>query len=97
MRRRPPRSTRTDTLLPYTTLFRAERLAFHEFDLNDAAGLDKLLATFRLQSRRDSHGTARRRIGLRVAGMRLDLEPDAEPVLRLPDGGHLGEIGRAHV
>src|SRR3546814_19630925 len=24
MRRRPPRSTRTDTLLPYTTLFRAE-------------------------------------------------------------------------
>src|SRR3546814_20904966 len=26
MRRRPPRSTRTDTLLPYTTLFRS---AFH--------------------------------------------------------------------
>src|SRR3546814_2771345 len=24
MRRRPPRSTRTDTLLPYTTLFRSE-------------------------------------------------------------------------
>src|SRR3546814_2569767 len=29
MRRRPPRSTRTDTLLPYTTLFRSEgRLVF---------------------------------------------------------------------
>src|SRR3546814_8058836 len=28
-------------------------------------------------------------LGLRVAGMRLDLEPAAEPVLRLPDGGHL--------
>src|SRR3546814_20302758 len=27
MRRRPPRSTRTDTLLPYTTLFRAARVA----------------------------------------------------------------------
>src|SRR3546814_12050814 len=26
MIRRPPRSTRTDTLLPYTTLFRAPRL-----------------------------------------------------------------------
>src|SRR3546814_14806775 len=26
MRRRPPRSTRTDTLLPYTTLFRSENL-----------------------------------------------------------------------
>src|SRR3546814_3706143 len=25
MRRRPPRSTRTDTLLPYTTLFRSRR------------------------------------------------------------------------
>src|SRR3546814_4810764 len=27
MRRRPPRSTRTDTLFPYTTLFRSDRLA----------------------------------------------------------------------
>jgi hypothetical protein len=27
---------------------------------------------------------------LRVAGMGLDLEPDAESVLGLPDGGHLG-------
>src|SRR3546814_3368226 len=26
MTRRPPRSTRTDTLFPYTTLFRSERL-----------------------------------------------------------------------
>src|SRR3546814_12860764 len=28
MLRRPPRSTRTDTLLPYTTLFRSERIAY---------------------------------------------------------------------
>src|SRR3546814_1445634 len=28
MIRRPPRSTRTDTLFPYTTLFRSEQLAF---------------------------------------------------------------------
>src|SRR3546814_17540039 len=26
MRRRPPRSTRTDTLFPYTTLFRSDRI-----------------------------------------------------------------------
>src|SRR3546814_19098144 len=26
MRRRPPRSTRTDTLFPYTTLFRSHRM-----------------------------------------------------------------------
>ena len=29
-------------------------------------------------------------LGQRVAGMRLDLEPDAEARLRLPDGDHLG-------
>src|SRR3546814_5212256 len=29
MIRRPPRSTRTDTLFPYTTLFRSVRLADH--------------------------------------------------------------------
>src|SRR3546814_19215386 len=29
MIRRPPRSTRTDTLFPYTTLFRSEFLRFH--------------------------------------------------------------------
>src|SRR3546814_9085121 len=28
MIRRPPRSTRTDTLFPYTTLFRSERLTY---------------------------------------------------------------------
>src|SRR3546814_4128396 len=31
MIRRPPRSTRTDTLFPYTTLFRARLLAFGAF------------------------------------------------------------------
>src|SRR3546814_2794278 len=29
MIRRPPRSTRTDTLFPYTTLFRSYKLSFH--------------------------------------------------------------------
>src|SRR3546814_7143504 len=39
MLRRPPRSTRTDTLLPYTTLFRSDLggadLAEHPLDLGD--------------------------------------------------------------
>src|SRR3546814_13610999 len=30
MIRRPPRSTRTDTLFPYTTLFRSDRLVEHQ-------------------------------------------------------------------
>src|SRR3546814_4718253 len=38
MIRRPPRSTRTDTLFPYTTLFRAvERAGAHQVDLAGAA------------------------------------------------------------
>src|SRR3546814_4020907 len=47
MIRRPPRSTRTDTLFPYTTLFRSEvlgrrRVAFHEplaFRVGEVAAL----------------------------------------------------------
>src|SRR3546814_17606131 len=31
MKRRPPRSTRTDTLFPYTTLFRSDQQARKEF------------------------------------------------------------------
>src|SRR3546814_8691123 len=33
MTRRPPRSTRTDTLFPYTTLFRSRRPAFRNIEL----------------------------------------------------------------
>src|SRR3546814_7142152 len=40
MRRRPPRSTRTDTLFPYTTLFRSEQLAERLLVPGDAGGLD---------------------------------------------------------
>src|SRR3546814_9151162 len=36
--RRPPRSTRTDTLLPYTTLFRSLLLDPDEFDLGEVLG-----------------------------------------------------------
>src|SRR3546814_3989370 len=48
MIRRPPRSTRTDTLFPYTTLFRSERVFTasvfaHKFGSQDQA-LDALVA-----------------------------------------------------
>src|SRR3546814_20196412 len=35
MIRRPPRSTRTDTLFPYTTLFRSRRKAAHRIYLRE--------------------------------------------------------------
>src|SRR3546814_5048208 len=40
MIRRPPRATRTDTLFPYTTLFRSIRSIGHTEDLFDTKTLD---------------------------------------------------------
>src|SRR3546814_4881234 len=55
MRRRPPRSTRTDTLFPYTTLFRSE------IDAHAVAGLDDRQARARHRFRRgiEDRGAAR--------------------------------------
>src|SRR3546814_3727572 len=36
MIRRPPRSTRTDTLFPYTTLFRSARARYCRYDIRRA-------------------------------------------------------------
>src|SRR3546814_15314792 len=40
MRRRPPRSTLTDTLFPYTTLFRSLREQFADGERRQAHGVD---------------------------------------------------------
>src|SRR3546814_2097721 len=45
MIRRPPRSTRTDTLFPYTTLFRSGNCAF-EFTLHGNAAIDGRTSLF---------------------------------------------------
>src|SRR3546814_10165011 len=44
MIRRPPISTRTDTLFPYTTLFRSRQFRLSFVDQADAAALDRALA-----------------------------------------------------
>src|SRR3546814_2144064 len=48
MRRRPPRSTRTDTLFPYTTLFRSLQQAFarEDFDPGRDVFVQRLLEAF---------------------------------------------------
>src|SRR3546814_14085227 len=66
MIRRPPRSTRTDTLFPYTTLFRSR---FHQIDR--AVGGDKVLGDSDGDARpafvhRHEHGDARAKPVLRV-------------------------------
>src|SRR3546814_6844593 len=62
MIRRPPRSTRTDTLFPYTTLFRslgvagaAEHAARLRGKREDVAGLGKV-ARLRVGAHRGAHG-----------------------------------------
>src|SRR3546814_4836474 len=40
MIRRPPRSTRTDTLFPYTTLFRSHALEHFGWDVTGAVAID---------------------------------------------------------
>src|SRR3546814_8054595 len=45
MIRRPPRSTRTDTLFPYTTLFRSPSEFYHNYFADDFEGIDPEFGT----------------------------------------------------
>src|SRR3546814_19935911 len=47
MIRRPPRSTRTDTLFPYTTLFRSEYLPLFRYELMLAVAAGNPLAQYK--------------------------------------------------
>src|SRR3546814_17762536 len=44
MIRRPPRSTRTDTLFPYTTLFRSKGIALNHYRIDHVAHLGPAVA-----------------------------------------------------
>src|SRR3546814_20068681 len=87
MIRRPPRSTRTDTLFPYTTLFRSCR-RHGPFEM-----LASLVSSFRSPPREMKLGAA---AGLRAgpdpAAVNLDdgaadRQPDAQPVVRGAEEG----------
>src|SRR3546814_2316926 len=60
MRRRPPRSTRTDTLFPYTTLFRSQA-HFHRLRLAHRAG----------EALRSAHAGGDAKLDLGLAEFRL--------------------------
>src|SRR3546814_1739240 len=79
MIRRPPRSTRTDTLFPYTTLFRSDELALAQH--GDAVGHRHDLVQL---VRDEDDGEALRHHGLQGGEERLDL-------LRRKHGGRLVE------
>src|SRR3546814_15242824 len=62
MIRRPPRSTRTDTLFPYTTLFRSDRPQLHSPQIDFQIGIDALGAII-----------VHRGVDARIACMRLTI------------------------
>src|SRR3546814_12630745 len=92
MIRRPPRSTRTDTLFPYTTLFRSEGGA-HDLGRVDDAGLHQIavlalggveapVGLLALQHLADDHRTIGTGVlgdlpGRRLDGLADDLDADA--------------------
>src|SRR3546814_15683027 len=98
MIRRPPISTRTDTLFPYTTLFRSARVLLQfrkgpsvpgaEIDLVQIGGDDDLQPQGLGDDRRGFHRAPAR------AGMDGVYAVQATPCR---DAGCLHEIGRAHV
>src|SRR3546814_10004820 len=61
MNRRPPRSTRTDTLFPYTTLFRSRRLSFGDTRSHHAGARQPARRTYDRRRRRRDHRRPPRR------------------------------------
>src|SRR3546814_15043476 len=99
MQRRPPRSTRTDTLFPYTTLFRSvEAARFHREHGIDAVRLaQREIVLTMIRGHMDKPGA---RIGGDEIARQERARPSEKPatfVHRMAgDGsGKLGEIGRA--
>src|SRR3546814_15388272 len=90
MIRRPPRSTRTDTLFPYTTLFRSRRLkaarlrAAREREERVAAALDKLAELEAERARRSK--TNKAEVAKQNAPRASTSDPPAR-VLQMADGG----------
>src|SRR3546814_19745842 len=98
MIRRPPRSTRTDTLFPYTTLFRsAADLPGQQAAacVERGGGGVELVA---LVARQVGGGAAEREIGQRVGAVGRRIRPHFG-LRRGRAAGDVdaGEIGRAHV
>src|SRR3546814_16117104 len=87
MIRRPPRSTRTDTLFPYTTLFRSHWRDDPEHHARSLARLE--LDAQRLHPRRRPAGPG---LGLRTGRRHLSRRRLFEP-----PPGRGAQIGRAHV
>src|SRR3546814_16783270 len=70
IRRRPPRSTRTDTLFPYPTLFRSEALlpAIHRVSPEDVEAAKAIVDAIPGRFRSSWHAKVRQKLGLSGEG-----------------------------
>src|SRR3546814_1179109 len=100
MIRRPPRSTRTDTLFPYTTLFRSDTAIMRRVNVADFEARALAGQTARPERRHAALvGDFRKRVGLVHELRKL---PRTEEFAHRGDRGlrvdqMLRQIGRAHV
>src|SRR3546814_2598057 len=100
MIRRPPRSTRTDTLFPYTTRFRSDPLMWVEVVTTGLAALAGGAVVVPAAESSPFGSVGRDWLAGELELDRID--PADGQTVRLKDGGlfrviHLREIGRAHV
>src|SRR3546814_11292285 len=103
MIRRPPRSTRTDTLFPYTTLFRSVQLGQRLGGVLDALANDLGLAANHRLGALEGYlvGRSNRLViallvgdhGLGMKARQLELVDDLAEVELLPLLGDLAEVG----
>src|SRR3546814_9652809 len=105
MIRRPPRSTRTDTLFPYTTLFRSARTQRRHLAPGEAGAQDQAIETVVLglpapQLREGFLEGHLEAFDFQVGAHGLDLEvldPGHDVAVLARDLDPVREIGRAHV
>src|SRR3546814_6759509 len=91
MKRRPPRSTRTDTLFPYTTLFRSVEHPERSEGLPQAAsGLAGSAARTRLIGRGTSNAAARSAASIVTPAI---VTPWPRPVRGSAETGALAAVG----
>src|SRR3546814_1745320 len=91
MIRRPPRSTRTDTLLPYTTLFRSRHVLQRRPSGCGSAALPRR-AVARRQAAGRSAVTLGRRAFVGAGGLALAAFVSAAPFARVRSEEHTSEL-----
>src|SRR3546814_17967767 len=103
MIRRPPRSTRTDTLFPYTTLFRSTEDERERHGAEQPAKLGGLVAAGAIEH--CTHAHEEERLIDRAGGSMCNRAVDGERRTDADADNHeaelrveaIGKIGRAHV